>query len=435
MSLSETALQHPLPTTQSWFARNHRWWVLATLFGATFLNYFDRQTLSVAIEPISREFGLTPTDRGTLLAAFVYAYAIAHLFIGFLIDRIQNIKRFFALMVVGWSLSTVLVGLTTSYTQILWLRYALGLFEAANFPLCLLLIARIFPPKQRSLAAGIFNSGAVLATLVAPKLVIYFSTEFNWRYSFYVTGGLGVVWLLPWLLIFRNPPVTKPLHEQPTPKPGCETSTKAEPLSAVDALKRLLRLPAFWIVTLIGIGLLPGWYFLSQWLPTYLTRTWNVGYNQTLGDRLTLVYLVQDVGLWVGGGLVWWLSSRGLTVLSARRSVIIGAYAMMMSILLLPQVDSIEATLAVLCVYAFGLAAWQANQQAFKQDVWPARIATVAALVGFAETLSSAFLIQKVGAVVQQTGGFNAIFWLLAGCFTLSLVALLCLRKKWLQTG
>lgn len=391
-----------ITTPPGWFTRTRHWWILATLFGATFLNYFDRQTLSVAIEPISREFGLTTADRGTLLAAFVYAYACAHLFIGFIIDRVQNIRRFFAVMVVGWSVCTVLVGLTTNSTQILWLRYALGVFEAANFPLCLLLIARLFPARQRSLAAGIFNSGAVLATLTAPKLVIYFSTEFNWRYSFYVTGGLGLVWLVFWLL--------------------------------VGFVGSLFRLPAFWLITFIGIGLLPGWYFMSQWLPTYLTQRWNVAYNQSLGDRLTLVYLVQDVGLWVGGGLVWWLSKR-MNVLAARKSVIVGAYVLMMAIVLLPQAETIGSTLAILCVYVFGLAAWQANQQAFKQDVLPGRVATVAALVGFAETLSSAFLVQKVGQVAQETGGFNAIFWLLAGCFTVAIVAVLCLQKKWILTN
>lgn len=412
------------PVSSGWFARTRRWWILATLFGATFLNYFDRQTLSVAIEPISREFGLTTADRGTLLAAFVYAYALAHLFIGFIIDRVRNIRFFFAFMVIGWSLCTVLVGFATSHTQILWLRYALGVFEAANFPLCLLLIARIFPARQRSLAAGIFNSGAVLATLAAPKLVIFFSTEFNWRYSFYVTGALGLVWLVPWLLI--SPPAP--------PKGGIAAVAHLPEKGkmAVPPFGGVGRLPAFWIITLIGIGLLPGWYFMSQWLPTYLTQTWNVAYNQSLGDRLTMVYLVQDVGLWVGGGLVWWLSRRGLTVLSARKAVIFGAYAMMMSILLLPRMESMEATLAVLCVYVFGLAAWQASQQAFKQDILPGRVATVAALVGFAETLSSAFLVQKVGQVVQETGGFNAIFWLLAGCFTVAVVGVVCLQKQWL---
>lgn len=71
-----------------------RWWVLATLFLVTFINYFDRQTLGCAIEPIGQEFGLGSGERGHLLAAFVTTYAVAHLFVGFLTDRIRNIRFF-----------------------------------------------------------------------------------------------------------------------------------------------------------------------------------------------------------------------------------------------------------------------------------------------------------------------------------------------------
>lgn len=77
------------------YENNWRWWVLGTLFLATFLNYFDRQTLGTAIDPISEEFGLDNAQRGQLLSAFVFTYAFTHLFIGLIIDRISNIRSFF----------------------------------------------------------------------------------------------------------------------------------------------------------------------------------------------------------------------------------------------------------------------------------------------------------------------------------------------------
>ena len=74
-----------------------RWWILGILFLATFINYFDRQTLGNAMDPIAEEFGLSSVQRGNLLAAFTLTYAITHLFIGYMIDRFKNIKRFFAI--------------------------------------------------------------------------------------------------------------------------------------------------------------------------------------------------------------------------------------------------------------------------------------------------------------------------------------------------
>lgn len=231
---------------QSWFHRTWRWWVLGTLFLATFLNYFDRQTLSVAIEPISKEFFLTNEQRGELLAAFVFSYAFAHLFIGSALDSIKNIRMFFPVIVIGWSVSTLLIGVVQSYQGVLWLRYVLGVFEAANFPLCLLIIARIFPPKERSLAAGIFNSGAVFATLAAPKLVIYFSNSYNWRYSFLFIGGFGFLWIIPWLLIFKHP------EKRALNWPSNERTNAVKK----GTIREILRSPAFWGVTLIGVGIM-----------------------------------------------------------------------------------------------------------------------------------------------------------------------------------
>jgi hypothetical protein len=85
-------------------------------------------------------------------------------------------------------------------------------------------------------------------------------------------------------------------------------------------------------------------------------------------------------------------------------------------------------------VYIFGLAVWQANQQAFKQDVATGRVATVAALVGFAETGFSAFVVQRVGLMTQEAGGFGAVFLMLAGFFTFALAMVyLLLRRQWLH--
>lgn len=407
------------------FDRNWRWWVLGTLFLANFLNYLDRQTLSNAADPICGEFGLDNVQRGHLLAAFVYAYATAHLGIGFFFDRVRNVRRIFPIFVLGWSLTNMLVGLAHEYTTILWLRVLLGFWESANFPMCLLLIARIFPPRERVFASGVFYSGAIFAALIAPKLVIYFSTNYNWRWSFVVTGGLGLFWLVPWLLIFREP--ARRAFQWPSGASGNQLPASGNSTSALDILRR----PAFWGVVLVGMGIIPGLYFMQQWLPSYLTQRWQMPYNQALGDRLMLISFFQDLGMWLGGVLVWILARRW-QLLTARKAVIVLAYAMMMSILILPRASTVDVGVILLCFYVFGLGAWLAIQQTFKQDVARGRVATVVGLVGFAETIVSAFAVEKVGAITQHTGGFNGVFILFAGLFTGAvLMVFVFMRPRW----
>jgi ACS family hexuronate transporter-like MFS transporter len=407
----------------SFYERHWRWFVLGTLFFATFLNYLDRQTLSNAADPISAEFGLDLAERGRLLAMFVYTYAAAHLFIGPLLDRCRNFRAVFPVFVIGWSICNLLVGFARDYTTLLWLRAALGVFEAANFPICLLLIARIFPPRERVLANGIFYSGAVIATLVAPKFVIYVATLHHWRWAFFLTGGLGLVWLVPWLIIFRAP----------ERRAAAWNAAQTAATDGSETIGGILRRPAFWGVTLVGMGIIPGLYFMTQWLPSYLTQAWDVPYNQALGNRLVLISLCQDLGMWIGGGAVLALVQRGWTLLGSRRLVIVVAYVMMMGMVGLTAARSINVAVALLCLYVFGLGAWLASQQAFKQDVARGRVATVVGFVGFAETMLSAFVVEKIGGLAQATGGFGAVFAVFAGLFTFALVMVFVfMRERWL---
>lgn len=410
----------------SFYARNWRWYLLGTLVLATFLNYLDRQTLSNAADPICAEFGLNNVQRGELLARFVYFYAFAHLFVGPLIDRAQSLRWLFPGFVVGWSVANLLVAYASNYSSLLWLRAVLGVFEAGNFPICLLLISRVFPARERVLANGIFYSGGVIATLIAPKFVIYFATHHHWRWAFLVTGGLGLLWLIPWFAIYRNP--------ERHSRQWVETSDAA--LRPSEGVLEILRRPSFWGVVLVGIGIIPGLYFITQWLPTYLTQAWKMPYNAALGNRLVLVSFFQDLGMWLGGGVVMALAKRGRPLLQARRFVILGAYACMMSVLALASAPSVNIALIFLCLYVLGLGAWLANQQAFKQDITLGRVATVAGLVGFAETMLSAFLVEKVGSITQQTGAYTTVFVVLAGLFTMAVVvAWVFMRERWLPNA
>lgn len=402
----------------------NRWWILGTLFLVTFINYFDRQTLGCAIEPICDEFGLGLPQRGKLLSAFVTTYAITHLFIGFITDRVRKIKLFFAALVLGWSLCTIMVGFVHSYRDILILRYALGVFEAVNFPICLMLIANLFPARERTLAAGIFSSGGFLATLAAPKFTIYFSTVYNWRYSFIIAGLLGMIWLLPWFCIYRDKKYQK------ESKPSGALNIK----SWLSCLKAIVSRPAFWGVTAMGIGIVPCLYFCTQWLPSYFIHELHQPYDMTLANQLTVIYLFQDMGMWVSGGLVLFLSSRKVSILSARKSVISLGFLLMMSCILLFFIKNPWLNVVIFAIFIFGMGLCLANQHSFKQDVMPGQVATVSALVGFCETLFTSFVLSRIGVLVESNGNYGITIWILIGCASFCLLsALLLLRGKWIK--
>ncbi len=420
----------------SWYHRNWRWFVVFTLMFGTFLNYFDRQTLGLAIDPISKDFGLDNIQRGVLLSAFVFAYAFFHPIIGLITDKIKNIRLFFSIMVIGWGLSTTLAGFANSYHQLFGLRIALGILEAVNFPICLMIISRIFPPNERSLASGIFASGAFLATLVAPPVIVYFANNFSWRYGFFLAGGTDFLWLIPWLLIFRKPELRSETWNSAVSLIFTEpiVSFKEKLFYMKDTYTRILAAPGFWAVALMGLGIIPSLYFITQWLPSFFTQGLGVAYDNTLAKNLMIIYLMQDAGLWIGGAIVLKLASGKRSIIYSRKIVIIGAWLLMIPVLCIPYLNSIRLSVFILALFVFGLGGFLGNQHAFKQDIIKTRVASVAALVGFIETGFSAFVIKEIGVLTNVTNDFTNVFWFIGGLSTFSiLVVIFMVKSRWMK--
>ena len=84
-------------------------------------------------------------------------------------------------------------------------RFTLGLGESGNFPAAIKATAEWFPPRERALATGIFNSGTCVGAILAPFMVPWVVLHFGWRASFLVTGVFSATWIVWWSIRYRNP--------------------------------------------------------------------------------------------------------------------------------------------------------------------------------------------------------------------------------------
>lgn len=145
------------------------WRVLALLFAANLLNFFDRTLPAVVLEPIRREWNLSDFQLGLISTVFVLVYAVAGLPLGRWADRGSR-RLLLALGLAVWSLFTGASGLATSFAAFLWLRIAVGIGEASYAPAANSLIGDLFPPEKRARAIGVFMLG-----LPVGLLLVYFS--------------------------------------------------------------------------------------------------------------------------------------------------------------------------------------------------------------------------------------------------------------------
>jgi MFS transporter, ACS family, hexuronate transporter len=278
-------------------AGRYRWVICALLFFATTINYVDRAIIGILKPTLMTELNWTETHYGDITAAFSFAYAIGYAAAGRAVDVI-GVRLGYAIAVVLWSLAAMGGGLMRTVGQFMFIRSALGLAEGANFPACIKSISEWFPRRERALATGLFNSGSNVGVIIAPVLIPWLTERYGWPYAFYVTGGLGFVWLAFWLFMYDAPQRHSQVSEAEL---AYIRSDPPDPQVHIPWLQ-LLGYRQVWAF-IAGMAMSsPIWWF---WPPGFLKDKFGVDLTAVAAPLIT-VYLMADVGSIAGG----WLSGR-----------------------------------------------------------------------------------------------------------------------------
>lgn len=176
----------------------HSWYTLGLLTLIYLCHAVDRSVISIVLEPLKQEFGISDSQVGILTGlAYATLYALAGIPIGYLIDR-RNRRNLLAVLVAVWSACTVACGFAQNYWHLLTARLTVGAAEAGGAPTALSIISDLFPPDRRSTAISIFWVSTALGTAVSFAIGGLVAAEYGWRAAFFVAGlpGLLLVILL-----------------------------------------------------------------------------------------------------------------------------------------------------------------------------------------------------------------------------------------------
>ncbi len=329
-----------------------RWVMLAFAFVATVINYLDRQTLSVLAPVLLERFRISATSYSHIIFAFMLAYTVMNGISGPLLDRLGS-KVGYALTIAWWSAAEILSAFSAGALSLGIFRFLLGVGEAGNYPAGVKVIGEWFPPQERSLASGIFNSGAAIGAMLAPPLLAAMMLEVGWQASFVVVGALGFVWLGAWLIFYRTPPVT----------PG-------EVVSPPPAVWALAKTRFVWQFTLSKVFADPVWYFYTFWFPQYLKVAHGFSMKQ-IGETAWIPFFTAGIGNLAGGFLCTWLLRVGLSAQIARRVGVLIFSGMMVAAVPAAMVHSSALAIALISTATFGYTGGLANVLAIPRDLFP----------------------------------------------------------------
>lgn len=367
--------------------RGLRWIIVSMVALATIINYIDRGALGFLWPEISNDLGLSKTDYAIILNVFTFAYAFGQTLFGKIFDWIGT-RAGFILSITVWSVATMLHAIAAGVASFAAFRALLGLSEAGNWPGATKANAEWFPIRERALAQGIFNSGAAIGGIVSAPIIAYlFVFLDSWQATFIVVGALGLLWLVPWLILYKSDPETHPWLTQTerdyilTGQKNAETNVQA---TYAPTSGEILSRKESWGVILASFFLDPIWWLFVGWLPLYLSETYGFGVKE-IGLYAWVPYVGAMFGAWFGGLLAQNRISAGWTVNKTRKFVI-GLGGLIMLVALLLTIKAASPLIAVLLMAAilFGFQTSVGNIQTLPSDFYSGK--SVASLAGFAGT-------------------------------------------------
>ena len=270
--------------------RNYALGILVVVY--TF-NFIYRQILSILLESIKTDLGLSDTSLGFLTGfAFALFYATLGIPIAKYADK-GNRRNLIALSIGVWSFMTALSGLAQNFFHLLFARIGVGVGEAGCSPPAHSMIADYFPANKRSTALGIYSLGIPFGIMFGLFAGGWINEVFGWRLAFFVVGIPGI--LLAFIFRFT---VKEPIRGQAEGKIDSENQPSIFETISYLIKKRSFRHLVFAAALAAFVG-----YGAITWLPSFFQRSYGMQ-TSDVGWYLGLILGIPGgLGIFLGGYL------------------------------------------------------------------------------------------------------------------------------------
>ncbi|MBD0403097.1 MFS transporter [Flammeovirga sp. EKP202] len=406
-----------------------RWWIIGLVCLATVINYIDRLAMAMMWPDIAQDLNMTKNDYALILNVFMIAYAIGQSVSGKMFDKIGT-RLGFVVSITVWGIATMLHAVARGVTSFAGFRIMLGMGEAGNWPGAAKNNAEWFPAKERALAQGIFNSGAALGSVIAPPLIAIVWATYGWEKTFLFLGGLGLVWIIPWLIINKGIPAKHPWitkaekefiqgdqEEKKEDKPGL-------------SMKAILSQKASWSVLMSRFFIEPIWWLFVGWMPLYLSDTY--GFNvKEIGYFAWVPYVGAALGSVSGGYFSGKLMQAGASVdLARKRTIFIGGIIMFVGLLAtIFLADSALKFVLIVAMVLYGFQFVISNIQTIPSDLFTGK--SVGSLAGLGGTVGVfSVIIMNFLVPVISSYSYVPIFVMIAAFVPLGVGSIYLFAKE-----
>jgi MFS transporter, ACS family, D-galactonate transporter len=381
-----------------------RFLMLLLVVLAVAIAYMDRVNIAISAPFIKKDLGISNAEMGLVLGAFFWSYAAMQIPAGRMIDRF-GVRIGCGIAVLWWSIWTTITGMTNSVTSLFVSRLFLGGGEAASAPSCVKVIYAWFPRGERGLASGLFDGGQRAGLAFAWPIAAVGISLWGWRGPFFLTALIGVIWLIGWWALYREPEACSFI-----------TDAQREALLSARGSPKVSTQHVEWRRMLLHRNVLAQafghfcfdsvHYFFLTWFPIYLVHV--RGFTLTeLGTLGAVPPLMSIPGSALGGWASDFLARRNMNLTNARKLCLVFGMLCASTILFAALAENVVVSMALFSLSYAGLGFTGANMWALPADVAPANhyVATISGVVNCVGNMAVVMGSALAGLLLTTFGG------------------------------
>jgi MFS transporter, ACS family, hexuronate transporter len=406
---------------------NLRWWIAGLLASASAIAYIDRPTLPVVIGEIQKTIPITDAQYAHLQFLFLLAYGVMYA-VGGKVTDVLGARWGYVVFIGWWSAANIMQGTVSGLAGLGTGLFLLGVGEGGCFPAASKAISEWLPSRERSIAFGMFNAGSGIGATIAPPFIAMIVLALNWRWVFFITGGIGFAWALVWIALYHPPSQHKWLSATERAFLG-QNLRGAAPGSATISWVGLFRFRQTWGLAIAKVLSDSAWFFLIFWFPKYLydARHLNI---RAVGYYAWIPYASAATGSLFGG----WLSSyliRRLGSVDGSRKICLGLTAACMPVSLLITISPLSITIVFFSLAMLSHQFWSTIIYSVVTDIFPTEVVgSISGLLGAIGAFGGMLFNLFAGALLSASHSYVLIFMILGLLHPLSFIAILLIVRR-----
>jgi len=182
-----------------------RWMIAFAVMVAAVMELVDTSAVNVSLPYIAGNLSSSVDEATWVLTSYLVANAIVLPLSGWLANYMGR-KKLLMFSVAGFSMASILCGLAWSLPALICFRVLQGLAGGSLQPTTRAIMLEAFPREERGHAMALWGVGIVVAPIVAPMLGGWLTTDYSWRWIFFINLPISLLGLfLVWTYVFDPP--------------------------------------------------------------------------------------------------------------------------------------------------------------------------------------------------------------------------------------